>query len=100
MLSTLRARVAMASAATALLALGAAMPASAAPEQKTFTFRIDSPRSVTTFIACPPGTPKTVMMCGYGLNQAASATNTGGDLGLSGNNVTATFASTLDHPTT
>jgi hypothetical protein len=86
---------------TALLALsGQALPAAAAGDQtSTFKFHLAADNDVTNFVPCPPRTPTTVMMCGYGANIAIDrASNDGDDVGLSGTRIKMSFVSTLDYP--
>ena len=94
--STLRARTALVGLTTGLLALSAsAMTAAASPQTIPFTLFTD--KDVTTVVACPAGTPSSVVMCGYVKDIPMVATNTAGDAGLSGT-VTESFVSALEAP--
>jgi hypothetical protein len=99
-LQSLRARTTLVGFAAALLALGGqALPAAAALEHKTFHFTISADNDVTNFVPCPTGTPSTIMLCGYGVDEpVTSASNDGGDPGLSGTNIRESFVSALEFP--
>ena len=95
--SSLRVRAGVAGLLGAGLAWSvAATPAVASP--RTINFTITADPSVTTFVACPSGTPTTVMECGNGVNEPVTATNDAADPGLAGSAATLSFSSAVEFP--
>ncbi len=84
---------------TAFLSIVAtvAPAAAAAPSGQTFNFTLSTSNDVTTIVACPPGTPANVVMCGYAVGTQLLASNSGGARGPSGT-VTESFVSMLNAP--
>jgi hypothetical protein len=72
-------------------------PAAAASSRQTINFTLSTNNDVTTIVACPPGTPANIVMCGYAVGTQLQASNTSGDKGLSGT-VTESFVSELAAP--
>lgn len=82
---------------SALVAAAAGEAPAAAAASNPFNFTLWTNNDVTTIVACPPGTPANIVMCGYATGTPLNASNTGGDQGLSGT-VTESFASELAAP--
>jgi len=93
-----RSKLAMLGVAGAMLgAAAAATPAAAAQPGATINFTLSTNNDVTTIVACPTGTPKNIVICGYAVGTPLTATNTSGDRGLTGT-ITESFVSVLAAP--